>query len=247
MENAGGDCASRLTNTRSRQRTLNSKVNSKVNSKEKDMENCFRNRSRKTFRTALLTPALLLCLLSAAGAARAQVLYGSVIGSVTDTAGSSVTGATVRLTNTGTNQTRETTSDENGNFVFTSVPGGVYSVSVRKDGFQMFTMGNVTVTPDSKVRVDASLRVGAVQEVLEITSSGATIQTDSAEVRGEVTATSLQNLPVPIGRNYENLLVTIPGVAPPDNQHSIAANPSRGLTFSVNGSTRNSNAIRIDG
>src|SRR5262245_56176031 len=75
----------------------------------------------------------------------------------------------------------------------------------------------------------------------------AAIQTDIAEVRGEVTATSLQNLPVPIGRNYENLLVTIPGVAPPDNQHSIAANPSRGLTFSVNGSTRNSNAIRIDG
>ncbi|HKQ75974.1 MAG TPA: TonB-dependent receptor [Blastocatellia bacterium] len=207
------------------------------------MANCFRNRNR----IALLAAALLLCLLSAAGPARAQVLYGSVIGSVTDTAGSSVTGATVRLTNMGTNQTRETTSDENGNFIFTSVPGGAYSVNVRKEGFQMFTMGNVTVTPDSKIRVDASLRVGNVQEVLEITSSGAVIQTDSAEVRGEVTATSLQNLPVPIGRNYENLLVTIPGVAPPDNQHSIAANPSRGLTFSVNGSTRNSNAIRIDG
>ena len=66
-------------------------------------------------------------------------------------------------------------------------------------------------------------------------------------MRAEITAISLQNLPVPIGRNYENLLVTIPGVAPPDNQHSISANPSRGLTFSVNGSTRNSNAIRIDG
>ncbi|HKC85489.1 MAG TPA: carboxypeptidase regulatory-like domain-containing protein, partial [Blastocatellia bacterium] len=207
------------------------------------MANCFRNINRIT----LLTPAILLCLAVVAGKARAQVLYGSVIGVVTDTAGSSVSGATVRLTNTGTNQTRETTSDENGNFIFTSTPGGVYSVSVRKEGFQVFTVGNVTVTPDSKVRVDASLRVGAVQEVLEITASGAAIQTDSAEVRGEVTATSLQNLPVPIGRNYENLLVTIPGVAPPDNQHSIAANPSRGLTFSANGSTRNSNAIRIDG
>ncbi len=179
------------------------------------MGNCFRNR----IQIALLTPVVLLAII--AGVAGAQVLYGSVIGSVTDSAGNSVSGATVRMTNTGTNQTRETTSDENGNFVFTSAPGGIYSVSVRKEGFQMFTMGNVTVTPDSKVRVDASLRVGNVQEVLEITASGAVIQTDSAEVRGEVTSTSLQNLPVPIGRNYENLLVTIPGVAPPDNQHSI--------------------------
>lgn len=210
------------------------------------MSNCFRHRSRMT-KLLLLMPALLLCLAFAISEARAQVLYGSVIGSVTDTAGSSVSGATVRLTNAGTNQMRETTTGENGNYIFTSVPGGTYSISVRKDGFQVFTVGSVTVTPDSKVRVDASLRVGNVQEAIEITASGATVQTDSAEVRGEITTTNLQNLPVPIGRNYENLLVTIPGVAPPDNQHSISANPSRGLTFSVNGSTRNSNAIRIDG
>src|SRR5262249_35383055 len=205
------------------------------------------NRFRDHRRLLLLAPALLLCLTVIIREARAQVLYGSVIGAVTDTAGGSVSGATVRLTNTGTNQTRETTSDENGNFIFTSVPGGAYSISVKKTGFQMFTVGSVTVTPDSKVRVDASLRVGKVEEVIEITASGAAIQTDSAEVRGEITTNNLQNLPVPIGRNYENFLVTIPGVAPPDNQHSISANPSRGLTFSVNGTTRNSNAIRIDG
>src|SRR5262245_19189145 len=210
------------------------------------MSYCFIYRSLRAG-LLLLLPALLLCLIGDSSEAHAQVLYGSVMGTVTDTAGSSVSGATVRLTNTGTNQTRETTSDENGNFIFTSVPGGTYSINVKKVGFQMFTMGNVTVTPDSKVRVDASLRVGNVQEVIEVSASGATIQTDSAEVRGEINTTSLQNLPVPIGRNYESLLVTIPGVAPPDNQHSISANPSRGLTFSVNGSTRNSNAIRIDG
>src|SRR5262245_65966769 len=129
------------------------------------MANCFRNRSRIAF----LAAALLLCLLSVGGSARAQVLYGSVIGSVTDTAGSSVSGATVRLTNTGTNQARETTSDENGNFIFTSVSGGAYSISVKKAGFQMFTVGSVTVTPDSMVRGDASLRVGEVEEVSELT------------------------------------------------------------------------------
>lgn len=190
---------------------------------------------------------LFLAWTGMAGATRAQVLYGSVVGTVTDSAQNSVAGATVRLTNAGTNQTRETLSDEDGNFVFTSVPGGTYSVSVKKEGFQAYSTSGVTVTPDAKIRVDASLPVGNVQETVEVTASGAAIQTDSAEVRGEINQVSLQNLPIPIGRNYENLLVTIPGVAPPDNQHSISANPSRGLTFSVNGSTRNSNAIRIDG
>ena len=195
----------------------------------------------------LFLHALILCAAVLSIEARAQVLYGSVIGSVTDEAGSSVSGAKVVLSNIGTNQKRETTSDENGNFIFTSVPGGTYSITVKKDGFHAFSTTGLTVTPDSKVRLDASLRVGNVQETIEVISTGAAIQTDSAEMRGEITSTSLQNLPVPIGRNYENLLVTIPGVAPPDNQHSISANPSRGLTFSVNGSTRNSNAIRIDG
>src|SRR5262245_28410976 len=102
------------------------------------MSKRFRNLTRTT---KLLSPilALLLCLQGLSSNARAQVLYGSVIGSVTDTAGGSVPGASVRLTNTGTNQTREVTSDENGNFIFTSVPGGTYSVSVKKTGFQTYS------------------------------------------------------------------------------------------------------------
>lgn len=209
------------------------------------MPNCFRIRC--SLQRFLCLTSAVLCLAGIARLTQAQVIYGSVMGTVVDTTGSSVAGATVRLTNTGTNQSRETQSDENGGFIFTSAPGGTYSISVKKEGFQAFTVANVTVTPDSKIRVDATLRVGNVQEVIEVSGSGATLQTDSAEVRSEITAASLQNLPTPIGRNYESLLVTIPGVAPPDNQHSISANPSRGLTFSVNGSTRNSNAIRIDG
>ena len=210
------------------------------------MSNSFRTRSSRG-KFVLLLPALLLCAACFITEANAQVIYGSVTGSVTDEAGNSVSGAKVLLVNTGTNQTREANTDENGNFTFTSVPGGTYSINVKKEGFQAFSTRGITVTPDSKVRVDASLKVGNVQETVEVIATSAGLQTDSAEVRGEINSVSLQNLPVPIGRNYENLLVTIPGIAPPDNQHSISANPSRGLTFSVNGSTRNSNAIRIDG
>src|SRR5207237_8927767 len=56
-----------------------------------------------------------------------------------------------------------------------------------------------------------------------------------------------KNLPTPLGRNYENLLIMVPGLSPPTNQHSVAVNPSRGLTFSGVGTTRNSNSVRIEG
>ena len=66
-------------------------------------------------------------------------------------------------------------------------------------------------------------------------------------MRTEVTSTQLANLPTPLGRSYENLLVTVPGLSPPSNQHSVAVNPARGLTFSAMGTTRNSNSVRIEG
>src|SRR4029078_4821223 len=75
----------------------------------------------------------------------------------------------------------------------------------------------------------------------------AVLQPENAEVRAPRARASLENAPPPIGRNYQSLLITIPGVMPPANQHSVAANPSRGLTFNVNGTTRNSNNVRIDG
>lgn len=82
---------------------------------------------------------------------------------------------------------------------------------------------------------------------MEVSPEAATLQTEGGEIRNEITTKTLENVPIPIGRNYQNLLITVPGVTPTANQHSVAANPSRSLTFNVNGTTRNSNNVRIDG
>src|SRR4051812_36295162 len=92
--------------------------------------------------------------------APAQVLYGSILGSVVDAAGSSVPAAQVRITSSGTRQTRETVTDDAGNYAFTSIPGDSYELVIVKPGFQTFTVRGVTVSADSKIRVDAVLNVG---------------------------------------------------------------------------------------
>ena len=73
------------------------------------------------------------------------------------------------------------------------------------------------------------------------------MQTDRAEIRDDVGSRALENVPVPIGRNYQNLFITLPGVSPPTNANSFTANAQRGLTFVVNGGLAGYNSIRVDG
>ncbi|MFN9743104.1 MAG: carboxypeptidase-like regulatory domain-containing protein, partial [Acidobacteriota bacterium] len=84
--------------------------------------------------------ALLLAFGFSAVSADAQVLYGSVVGNVTDNAGAAVAGATVTITNKGTNQSREVTTGEDGSFSFPAVQTGVWSVGVTKTGFKSVTV-----------------------------------------------------------------------------------------------------------
>lgn len=183
----------------------------------------------------------------AAAPAAAQVLYGSIVGRVVDSSGAVVPGAAVRLTHNETNLVRTSSTSETGTFSFPSLPGGTYEVLITRDGFQAHSVSNIGVAVDQVVRVDAELQLGAVTETVQVTGEVAQLQTDRADVRTEVVAAQLQNLPVPIGRNYQNLFITVPGITPPENNHSVAANPSRGLGFHSNGTTRNSNSIRIEG
>lgn len=194
-----------------------------------------------------MIPVVLAMLAVFHSNARAQVLYGSIVGTVIDEAGAAVPAAKVRATSLGTGQVRETQTDESGTYSFPSLTGDSYDLAVTKDGFQTFTVRNVAIAADARVRLDATLKVGQVEQSIEVSASAAALQTDSGEVRSEINTKTLANLPIPVGRNYQNLLITVPGVSPPANQHSVAANPSRGLTFNVNGSTRNSNNVRIDG
>jgi hypothetical protein len=94
---------------------------------------------------ALLAPALLPSI-------QAQVLYGSIVGSVKDATGAVLPGATVIVTHNETKATRETTTDENGAYRFPTVQTGTYDVVVKMTGFQTFTRPNVPVTLNSSRR-----------------------------------------------------------------------------------------------
>jgi hypothetical protein len=97
------------------------------------------------------------------------------------------------------------------------------------------------------MRTDVKLEVGSMEQTVTVTGEAPMLQTDRAETRENVTSVELENLPVPLGRNYQQLYRTLPGVAPPFNSHSIPTNPSRSLEFHVNGTSDDQNNTRIDG
>ncbi len=204
-------------------------------------------RIRPSMRSLAVSLLALLMLTAVTIVVNGQVLYGSIVGNVKDNTGAVVSGATVKVTNKVTNQTREVTTNAEGAFNIPTVQTGRWEVSVTKSGFKTYTRSNVEVVLNTITRTDISLEIGEVSETVSVVADAALLQTDRAEVRAELTSQKLLNLPIPPGRNYQQLFRTLPGITPPNNEHSIPTNPSRALSYNVNGTNNSSNNVRIDG
>lgn len=201
---------------------------------------------RSTGRVFTLT-ALLVLSLALPQRCAAQVLYGSLVGNATDPSGAAIPDATVAITQTQTGFTRQATTDQTGGYNLPTIPAGNYTIKVGKAGFKTFERANVPVTVNTVTRVDVKLEVGAVTQTVEVTAAPPLLTTDRADVHQDLSSTTMENLPIPVGRNYQQLFRTIPGFSPPRNAHSVPSNPSRSLQYNVNGTSSSSNDVRVDG
>jgi hypothetical protein len=183
----------------------------------------------------------------AARPASAQVLYSSVVGTVTDPSGAAVPGATVTVTQEQTHLTRSVVTDSSGGYTVATLPSGTYDVRVSAKGFKLFVKRGVTVAYNSAVRVDATLAVGAITQTVEVTSAVPLLQTTHADVHHNISAEQIENVPMAPGNNFEQLFRAVPGLNPPSTAHSIPTNPSRALSFFSNGTSDLGNSIQIDG
>jgi len=190
--------------------------------------------------------ALAFCL-AAPSRSSAQILYGSLVGNVTDSTEAAIPGAQVSITNSATGAERTTETTAAGVYRFLTIQPGAYTLTVRSEGFRTTSRTGIQVAVNNTTRSDVALEIGQVSETVEVSASAQRLQTDRAEVRAEVNKEDLQNVPVPLGRNYQMLMQTIPGFSPPQNAHSVPANPTRAVRYSVNGTSDQSNNVRIDG
>ncbi len=183
----------------------------------------------------------------ASAPAAAQPLYGSVVGNVKDAQGGIVPGGTVTLVNTGTNLKRETTTDAQGSFNFVNVLAGKYDLRVALTGFREAVRSGVPVSNGEISRVDISLEIGAMSETVTVKSEAELLQTDKADVKTDLKSDEVVNLPLNQYRNYQALVVLVPGSLPPVFQNAETDTPQRSLNMTVNGQSGNANPTRTDG
>ena len=148
---------------------------------------------------------LLMVLLFGMTSIQAQVATGDIIGTVTDGTGAVVPGATVRLENTGTHEVRTFVTKDSGEYTFSALQPGTYTVSVGSPSFKTFIARGVVLSAADRVRVNAPLQLGLVNEQIEVTSTASSLQTDSTTVGSTITEKSLVNAPLN-GRNYISLV-----------------------------------------
>jgi hypothetical protein len=178
---------------------------------------------------------------------KAQVLYGSVVGTVTDQTGAVVPGATVTITNVQTGQTREAISDDAGNYSIPNVLEGRYDLSVQMTGFRTYLEKGIVVSINTVRHVNIALQVGQVTESVTVEASTVALQTSKADVSVNLESVAVGNLPLSNYRNYQTLINLVPGATPGNLQNAVTDTPGRSLTTNVNGQDRGANNTRLDG
>src|SRR5688572_4413689 len=184
---------------------------------------------------------LFFCLFALIPAvAVAQFDTASVLGTVRDSTGAVIPGATVTLKNVSTGITATTVTAENGDFQFLNVRIGPYSVRAELQGFSAAEAEDVQVTVNARMRVDLALKVGNVGETVVVTGAATLLESESSD-RGQVIGKEqIVNLPLN-GRAYADLALLSPGV----RRSAIAE--SRDASFNVHGLRSALNSFILDG
>jgi hypothetical protein len=171
----------------------------------------------------------------------AQNTAGSITGVVHDPQGAVIPNAKVTLTNTaqGGASAREVTSNAEGNFLFTPVLAGDYSLTVESTGFKKYTQSGIVVSTSDRLGLPAiSLEVGATGETVTVEASSTKLETVSAERSGVVSGKQMVDVAIQ-GRNFTGLLKTIPG--------STADCSGGGLGCTFNGQRTDQTNWTVDG
>src|ERR1700678_2611166 len=155
---------------------------------------------------------------------------GSISGVVTEASGAVVPNASVTIVDVGRSQTSTASTDASGHYEFSQLLPGSYQVSVESAGFKKSVSDSLQVAPQSVVRYDAQLQVGAVSEQVEVTTAAPLLQTESADLDQNISQEQIASGPRN-GRNWTSLTELTPGVST-----SPRVNINLGGTFEVGAS-----------
>ncbi len=194
-----------------------------------------------------LSAVLFLCLALFFGSYKlnGQTFRGTILGTVTDTSGAAVPGASVTIKNVDTGLLRTVTTSDDGSYSAPELPLGAYDITVEKQGFKEGIVTGVKVDVSSERRADVTLQPGELAQRVEVVGEDLPmVESTSNTLGGIIESKVITNLPVN-GRDYQKLILLVPGAAAgPD---AITDSAGSYGTVSVNGARGRSNNYLLDG
>src|SRR5207248_554453 len=186
--------------------------------------------------------------------ARAQSVYGTIAGTITDSSGAAIANATVTLTNLGTGEKHTMEASPSGQYTFVNILPGRYRVEGEKSGFKKVVREPVVVEIESGLRVDLVLQVGAQTETVEVTGEAPLLQPETQSLGQVVEGRLVTESPLN-GRNPLALVALVPGVVPQGSPSggnysggsSVGANPFALGDFQIGGGQAGQSQILLDG
>jgi hypothetical protein len=179
--------------------------------------------------------------------ADAQAANGTLLGNVRDDTGAAVPGAAITATEVRTNIGRTAVSNETGYYIFTNLPPGAYRVEGELQGFKKFVRESVEVEVNTTVRVDVALSVGALTESVTVAGEAPILQTDRTDTGRIIDGDQIAQMPLGFNRNFQGMLITVPGAGRPFRPHSEFFNSQDSLSNNVNGQSRLANNVQLEG
>src|SRR4051812_2781535 len=178
-------------------------------------------------------------LLFAAAVAAAQTPSATLVGRIVDPSSAAVVGASVRVRNVDTNDTRVTETKVDGEYTVAALAPGNYEVTVEKDGFKLLRQEQLILQVGQIARVDGVLQIGAVSQTVDVEATVPLVNTETSS-RGDVIAPAeLSQMPLN-GRDFNDLAFLAPGV-------QAAEQGSKGSPYVVNGARADASNVTIDG
>jgi len=205
-------------------------------------------------RFAAIFFAVIVPLVLTPTAGHSQNVYGTIIGTVTDSTGAVIGDVNVTLTNLGTGESHTIQTNASGNYSFVNILPGRYRLEAGKTGFKKLTREPIIVQIESGLKVDLALEVGELTQTVEVTAEAPLLQSETSSLGQVVETRTVTELPLN-GRNPLALVSLVPGVVPqgsPKDGNSsmgnpVGANPFAAGDFQIGGGQAGQSQILIDG
>jgi hypothetical protein len=189
--------------------------------------------------TAILVPSL----------GTAQMTRGSIAGTARDASGAVVPGATVTVTNVATNVTQTVVTDGQGFYRVPALEPGRYTVTTELASFRKVEQRDVDVRPALETPLDVRLEPASVGETVQVTAEAGTagLNKTNPTIATSINARAIEELPLPGGRNINNLVLTVPNASSTTGQgtYAINGNRPRNNNYMVDGSDNNDISVTI--